>query len=202
MAAKRVFLRRTIGPGPALPGTESGTTYPDGGSDPSTPGHPGIGDPLAYASDLAGWRSPQFVPGSPQRMPGLARGPVSPLIGVPPSATVPTPTMSLATTVLDPHHYAAVTEGTTPGSTTSGAGSAFITQPAGLRNMLLLRNPSTNAGNIYIGFGNPASLNSSLAITPGQTYLFDEVVPQNDLYAFSAAGETLVYAFSNIPVPT
>jgi len=195
MATKRDVRRRLHAAAPAA----AVTTYPNDGNDPSTPGEPGIGQPLQYASDLAPWRSPQYVPGAPQRMPGFVRGPVAPLIGAPPSATTPTPGVGTATVVLDPHHYANVVEATTTPSATAGVGTPFLTQPAGLRNYLELRNPDTNTGDIFIGFQNPASSLSSIRITPGQTYLWDTVVPQNDLYAFGeVAGELLVYSFSNI----
>lgn len=207
MAAKRPFVRRSFHPAAAAPAAQPAASLSSGPSNPDDPGvqgDGGIGQPLQYASELAPWQHPQFMPGDPQRLPGLVRGPVSPLIGFQlPSPTTPTPGVSSTTTsILDPHHYAAITEGSVVGSTAAGTGTAFLTQPAGLRNLLLLRNPSTNTGSIYVGFGTPAGLLSSLKIDPGQTYLFDEVVPQNDVYAFSSAGETLAYAFSNIPPAT
>lgn len=181
------------GVGPLAPGERltSLTQSPDQ-SDPIGEGS-GLGGPVDWASDLAPWRSPQYVPGAPQRLPGLVRGPISPLIGAA-SATTPTPSVSSATTVLDPHHYANVVSGVL-NVTQNATQAPFLLQPASLRNMLSLRNGNA-AGNIYIDFQQSASANSPIKIVPGQTYLFDEVVPQNDIYAFADA-PALVLCFSS-----
>jgi hypothetical protein len=71
-----------------------------------------------------------------------------------------------------------------------------LTAPQNFRNMLMLRNSS--GAIIYVDFGREASLNSILSMPPGTTILFDTVVPQDDVYAFSPLGATLSIGFSNI----
>lgn len=158
----------------------------------------GLGGPVDYVSDLAGWQAPNYMPGSPMRLPGLVRGPVSPLIASVPSSAVPTPSLTAATVVIDPHHYANMVSGVVSPVSQAAIQVPFLTTPAALRNALQFRNTHATA-NIYIDFQQSASVNSPIKIAAGQTYLYDEVVPQNDVYAFAdAAGVTLAYAFSNI----
>lgn len=67
-----------------------------------------------------------------------------------------------------------------------------------LRNMLILRNPSATA-NIYVTFGNFASLNSALRLTPNMMIMFDSNVPQDDVYALAdAAAGFITIAASNV----
>lgn len=161
----------------------------------------GIGRPVALESDLAAWRSPQFLPGSPHRLPGqVQRTNVPPLIypGAAPGPTLPGSTPAPSTQVVDPHHYANVSSNAVP-VTQNATQAPFLTAPSGKRNFLALRNPAA-AGIIFIDFGQSASANSTIAVGPGVTLLFDEVVPQDDLYCFAnAAALTLSFAYSNIP---
>lgn len=74
----------------------------------------------------------------------------------------------------------------------------FLDQSSVARNMLAFRNLSATVG-IYIDFGGPASASSWVYLTPGQTsvILFDNVVPQDDLYCLaSAPGGSFVVAYS------
>lgn len=165
-------------------------------------------DPVDLASQLEPWAHPQFLPGNPHRIPPpnqRVRFPVSPLIGSqfadgslspPPPVLGSFPTADTNASV-DPHHYASVLSLYSPVPTVSPS-VPFLTQPASKRNLLILRNDSA-AANIYIDFGKSASAQSTLKITPGQTFLFDEVVPQDDLYYFAdAAAGFLAYSYSNI----
>ncbi len=61
----------------------------------------------------------------------------------------------------------------------------IIDQPNGRRNYLALRNTSPLV-NIYLGFGKEASTLSTIEIVPGQVYIFDTVVPQDDVYAIAS----------------
>lgn len=74
-----------------------------------------------------------------------------------------------------------------------------LDQPSGLRNLLMFRNASATQ-NIFIGFAKEATVQSTLLIVPGQSVLFDQVVPQDDIWALaSAAGGLLSIAYSTIP---
>lgn len=162
----------------------------------------GVGRPVEYDSQLAPWRSPQYLPGSPHRRPGIVNRPnISPLlnggVGAAPGATDPTVINVPQTGIIDPHHYASVSSNNIPVPVTVTQ-TPFLTAPQNKRNFLALRNPAA-VGIVYIDFGQSASANSTIAVGPGQTLLFDEVVPQDDLYCFgSAAGLTISFAYSNI----
>lgn len=164
----------------------------------------GAGFPVDYSSDIAAWRSPQYLTGAPHRLPApVVRTPL-PLIGLQPaagdvdaaaSASVAAPA---STPISDPHHYAQVSSNLIP-VTQNATQTPFLTQPSGRRNLLGLRNPAA-AGNIYIDFGQSASAGSWLQVGPGIQILFDEVVPQDDLYCFAdTPGLTLAFAYSNLP---
>jgi hypothetical protein len=74
----------------------------------------------------------------------------------------------------------------------------FLDEPTGRRNMLGLRNASAGAQILYIGFNQDAVSTSWLSLTAGTIVLFDDVVPQDDLYVLSSlAGGILAYAYSN-----
>lgn len=191
-------------PAPAMSAADALAASPNQ-SDPYDPANPGFGRPLDYTSDLAGFRHPQFLEGAPHRLPGVVRGPLSNFINAPAgSALAPTSGVLMPpatqTGVFDPHHYAQVNSTSIPVPTTATQ-TPFLTQPATLRNMLAMRNPNATA-NIFIDFGQSASALSTIRIAPGQTLLFDEVVPQDDLYCFAdAAAATLSFAYSNIVRP-
>ena len=159
--------------------------------------------PVGLDSQLAPWRSPQFLPGAPHRLPApVVRTPL-PLVGTQPAAgsdeataaaNAPVP---VATPVVDPWHCASINATNCP-VPTAATQTPFLTAPQGKRNLLGLRNPNA-AGTIYIDFGQSASALSWLALAPGVQMLFDEVVSQDDLYCFgSQAGLTLCFAYSNI----
>lgn len=74
-----------------------------------------------------------------------------------------------------------------------------LDQPAGLRNLLMMRNASLTQ-TIFIGFAKEATAESTIAIAAGQTLLFDMVVPQDDIWALSSvAGGVLSIGYSTIP---
>lgn len=205
MVARRIVSRQA---GPDIAPPASGLDLPPSVGDDGSHGAPGgIGTPLDAASLLGGWRHPQYLESSPHRLPGVVRKSTQPLIFASgaPSAIAPltTPTVGVPIDqdgMFDPHHYARMNSGNI-GLLVVAPSAPFLTAPATYRNALVLRNGHATA-NMYIDFGQPASLLSPLKIAPGQTLLFDVVVPQDDLYAFAdVAGATLVYAFSNIPGP-
>lgn len=122
---------------------------------------------------------------------------------VPPPLLGTLPDNQIQQWIEDPHHYANVVGGFfNPGVVLApNTLVPFLLSPPGKRNMLTLRNANALGGaNIYIDFGKIANAFSPLFIVPGQTVLFDTVVPQNDLYAFSDAAGTagLAFSYSNI----
>lgn len=75
----------------------------------------------------------------------------------------------------------------------------ILQQPHSKRNLLSFRHAGT-LGFIYIDFGQPPNVNSSVyVLTAGQILQFDTVVPQDDVYVASdqVAGLPLAYAYSN-----
>lgn len=170
-------------------------------------------------SNLLGFQAPQYIPGNPHRLPpknARVRFPENTLIGndlpgtpdiVPsPGGNPPLPLLDSppldSAWIIDPHHYASVrSQSGVPGIAGSASvGVAFLLQPDTKRNFLSLRNASAVA-NIYIDFGKPASAFSPILLTPGQTVLFDTVVPQDDLYALAdAAAASLIWGYSQIPL--
>lgn len=103
--------------------------------------------------------------------------------------------------VRDTHRYARVLEASTP--VANGQSAMFLSQPTGNRNMLMFRNTAVaglGAPNIYISYGQNASLLSIIKLLPGDFMLLSEVVPQDDLYAYAdAAAAVLAYGYSVIP---
>jgi hypothetical protein len=99
------------------------------------------------------------------------------------------------TGVTAPHWYANLIEGVVPAGVVP-VQPVGLTQPAtGVRNFLMFRN--SGATNLLFGFGSPATLNSTLRVTPNTIVLFDTVVPQNDIWVLSdAAGGQLSYSYS------
>lgn len=86
----------------------------------------------------------------------------------------------------DPHHYATLASVFFPTSATS---VLILSQADTLRNFLLIRNTNTTA-NLFFEVGGPATTNSPLSLTPGQTALFDVSVPQNDIWFISDVADT------------
>lgn len=166
---------------------------------------PGIGAPVQLASDLAAVDHPQWLPPSPHNLPpNRDRLPVRQFqsgVGLLESAApvVPTsPGPAADATITDPHHYATLQEGNfTPPLTFSSSDQLFLPQSAARRNLLMIRN--VGATNISIGFGNVATAQSALVLAAGAIIIFDAVVPQNDLYAWSdAAAGQISYAYGTV----
>lgn len=137
---------------------------------------------------------PQRLPGSPSAF--TAQAVIRPS-GFAAQAPSFSPTETSAPRVFDSHHYANVSD--LFNAIPNGSSILILEAPSGLRNYLMLRNCSATA-NIYIGFGNDASPNSTLKLEAGQIALFDTVLPQNDLYAYGdAVSAFLAFSYSNIP---
>jgi hypothetical protein len=90
------------------------------------------------------------------------------------------------------------------GETTIPVGIASVSvlaQPASLRNMLGFRNVSAAATSvILISFGAPATLRSWLRLAQNEMILFDDTIPQDDIYAICAdASGLLTFVQSTTP---
>ena len=153
-----------------------------------------------YSSDWLPVNVPQVLPsGYPHNLPprrdqikwspfsGLAPGDIAP-IGI-----VPGPGVGM----YDPHHYASLIQGVVAVGLLS---VQLLSEPVGRRNFLSIRNSSPLAEIIFVSFGTPALTSAWLRLTANQIALFDEVVPQNDIYVISdtATGQ-VSFAFSTIP---
>lgn len=168
---------------------------------------------VEYLNILEGFQSPQRIPTGPHNLPPRGARPLRvygpngmELMGAQPASSVvqgTPPSAGLGVgevmQINDPHHYAHVISAIlNPVSTDAQNNAVFLNAPSGRRNMLSLRNQSATA-NLYVDFGKAANTLSPLKLTPGQTILFDVVVPQDDLYAFAdAAAGILSYAYSTI----
>ena len=156
-----------------------------------------LGRPVRWMSDREAWASPQYIPPSPHN---IAQTPQS--RGIP----NPTPEQRASTAlfstdggvqnVRDTFKFASIQSISSTVGTTS---IKFLDAPIGKRNFLGFRNPSTTA-TLYIDFNSQASSNSWLALTPGTIVLFDNAVPQDDLYVIASAASTpFSYAYSTYP---
>jgi hypothetical protein len=101
--------------------------------------------------------------------------------------------------VFDPQHFAEIIDGNfVVPQIGVGAAVRVLERPPVRRNLLAIRNTSVGA-NVLIGFGIQASASSTFILAPGQTLMFDAVVPQNDVYLIAdAAAATASVAYSNI----
>lgn len=76
-----------------------------------------------------------------------------------------------------------------------------IDQPNTVRNLLIIRNTDA-AAVVNVEFGAPATALSAIQLQPGETILFDAVVPQDDLYLIADVACVVSVMFSNIALPT
>lgn len=148
---------------------------------------------------------PQELPGAPHRVPpgvpALSRS--SPLFTDLESPQAPPTTPSApgdgdALPFRDPHHYASLFEQTNVPIPNAVGGLMVLAEPANKRNWIMLRNNSA-AANIFIAFGQAATANSVIRLTPNTMMLMDVVVPQDDMFAFAdAAAGFLSFSYSTI----
>jgi hypothetical protein len=148
--------------------------------------------PVEWVSPLEPFSSPTNLNPGPHNLP---RDLLRRATGVGAPNTVPGFDPAATYNVRDLHRYATLTDLSLVVGTTS---VKFLDEPTGRRNMLGFRNASTAAQILYIGFNQAASTTSWLELTAGTIVLFDDVVPQDDLYVISSgAGGILAYAYSN-----
>lgn len=147
--------------------------------------------PAKWLGDLAPYNHPQVVAGPSQSLPRFS----SPSD----AAKVDNVFSKESTAVLDQHRYAYV-GGSLTAQIKANESVQLIQAQNVLRNLLFFRNASATA-NFYIDFGNQAGLNSALILQPGQIILFDTVVPQDDVYIYAdAVNSILRYFYSTLGV--
>jgi hypothetical protein len=100
-------------------------------------------------------------------------------------------------TVRDPHRYARLS-----GSARLNVGivsGLILASPSTLRNFLVIRNASATA-NIFVDFGISADpTRTPIRLIPNAMLIFDDVVPQDDIFAIAdAAGGVVGISFSNV----
>ena len=77
-----------------------------------------------------------------------------------------------------------------------------ITEAVGFRNFLMMRNASPTGTNVYVDFGIPASLDSPIRLEPNVMILYDQVVPQSDIFSYAEGpGGKLTISYSAIELP-
>ena len=167
--------------------------------------------PVGMIYDLEPVDHPQFIPGSPHNLPPRRDRPNrrgylglsgSSLVddGLPPEILPPgTPTAGPGAgegqPVIDPHHYAYITEGQFNAGLIS---LRMIEESPTKRNYLMIRNTSATAV-IFVSFGRDATSVSPVRLSSNQMMLLDAVVPQDDVYVLSDTAATVVaYAYSTI----
>jgi hypothetical protein len=136
------------------------------------------GDPVFPVDNLEPWSNPSTMGGRPVAFRSHENR-------LPSSGVVP---------IFDSHHYARL-NGSQPILVSPIVSAVVLAEPTIRRNFLALRNVDA-AVNIYVDFGTEATLQSTFKLTPGQTVLFDTVVPQDDVYAISDGGVSAVLSIS------
>lgn len=100
--------------------------------------------------------------------------------------------------IFDPHHYLRL-NGEQVFILPASESILILPRSATLRNAIMLRN-SSGAADVYVSFGNSASVNSILKLSAGDQVLYDVGVPQDDVFAFSTVlGATIIIASSTTP---
>lgn len=145
-----------------------------------------VSNPLAGVESLVPLQSLQDVPNTPRqtrsgRFRALAEGATCPMA------------------IFSEHQYATI--GGTLSIPVGVASSMVLAQAGSPRNLLGFRNASPGAQNLFLDFGNQATVAGSwLQIAPGEMILLDTVIPQDDIYAIAdAAGAVLLIAVSTTP---
>jgi len=75
-----------------------------------------------------------------------------------------------------------------------------LPRPSGIRTYLLIENLLAAPNQIRVNFDNPASANSGIGIDSSGSWLFDSVVPQNNVYIFAPAAGSVQIAWINVNI--
>ena len=154
--------------------------------------------PVQPLSDLDPWSQPQTLLRG-RHAPYTGRGSLSP--GVNGGLVANTASSAIGgevTWIAAAHQYATSINVTLP---VGLASVKVLDAPVSYRNMLAFRNPNPVA-NLFVQFGSNASLLSVFRVVPNAMFLFDSVVPQDDIYVMSdTAGSqfSMVYSTVNLP---
>lgn len=124
------------------------------------------------------------LPGNPQQLP------IAP--GQPPSRRWAKLADGRQTVVIfDPHRYAKF-NGEQSFGLTANLSQLISDVPNTYRNALVIRNGSAGTEVVYISLGGPASTRSLLRLAVGDQVAFTDVVPQDQVYAFSTDAAAIV----------
>lgn len=163
----------------------------------------GLGQPVypAVGQGAEPWDSPQYIGPGPHNLPPLGQRPGA--VGFIPAIGMPTPTSDgpiapPPTHITDSFHDAKLA-GEQVVAVPNGSSLSVLPEPAYKRNLLGFRNSSATATpNIFIAFGTNATANAFLRLTQNQMVLFDNAVPQDEVFAFAdAVGAQLTLVVGN-----
>lgn len=153
--------------------------------------------PIRPFPGLNPWSQPQSLDQLPRDFtpamgPLVGRAGAGPMGGVTPGEISPD-----VQTIRDPHRYARLS-----GSARLNVGvasSLILSSPPTFRNFLVIRNASATA-NVFIDFGIAADVSRTpIRLIPNAMLIFDDVVPQDDVFAIAdAAGGIVGISFSNV----
>lgn len=160
--------------------------------------------PVSLNSPLIPVDHPQFLSGAPHNLPPSRERPAvrsSNLLG---EISVPSmggpgalPMFPEIIRIFDPFHFCAPIDGSLNAVPITVA-TLFSLQPNSRRNYMVLRNASTGAQQMFVGFGTAATLFSALVLAPGEKVLLDPV-PQTDAYVIAdVAGGIFCWSIGTI----
>jgi hypothetical protein len=112
--------------------------------------------------------------------------------------TFPSSGTGNGTNVPDPTRFPNVQS--IPRNIPSGESATLIAQPPILRSFMMIKNASTSAGTLAVGFNSvPNGLaDAAIELAPGGVAFFDQTVPQNKIYGRAIGGACDVMStFSN-----
>lgn len=152
--------------------------------------------PVVPLGGLTPWDQPQSL----NQVPRDFVPAVGPIVGRAPMAPpqfAPGQQAADVQTIRDPHRYAILSGSARLNvGTTSGL---ILASPPTSRNFLVIRNVSA-AANIFVDFGIAADITRTpIRLIPNAILIFDDVVPQDDVFAIAdAAGGVVGISFSNV----
>lgn len=156
--------------------------------------NPPIFPPVEPLPTLDPWRVPQTLVARPREITPQA-GPVvaARFLGGGTGTAMP---VDNAAPIRDPHRYARLAG--SAGFPVGTAAVLVLASPPTYRNMLIVRN--TGASNIYLDFGIEAdATRSPIRLIPNAMLIFDDVVPQDDVFAVGdAAVGSIGISYSNV----
>ncbi len=144
---------------------------------------PSWGSPIGLAG-IEPPGNPQNIPQGPTR---IRNGRFQPLSS---------PGLAASAPIFDESDYVKL-NGSQIWAVPNGSSISVLPTPTGLRNFIGFRNASATA-NVYIEFGNVASLNSWIKLTAGQIMLLDTRIPQDEVFAYGDAASAFLVVVNSI----